>query len=61
MQALLEAALDVFNVRENRHLVALWTTGGVELPLTSTVKDAGVAPGEVLVLRPSAVRSGSIC
>jgi hypothetical protein len=61
MTALLERALDAFDVRENRHTMALWTTAGMELPIEGTVRDAGVKPGEVLVLRPSAVRGGTSC
>lgn len=58
MQALLNQALDAFGVHNQRHVMALWTTSGVELPLEGSVQDAGVKPGEILVLRPSAVRGG---
>jgi hypothetical protein len=58
-QALLEHAMNTFDVRENRHLMALFTEAGVELdPLGKAVEDFGVKPGDVLVLRPSAVRGG---
>lgn len=59
MQALLEHAMNVFEIRENRHLMALFTKDGVELPVEGSVKDAGIKPGDVLVLRPSAVRGGA--
>ena len=59
MQALLEHALNTFDVRENRHTMALFTTDDVELPVEGSVEDAGVKPGDVLVLRPSRVRGGS--
>jgi hypothetical protein len=58
MQALLEHALNAFDVRENRHTMALFTVAGVELPIEGSVAAAGVRPGDVLVLRPSAVRGG---
>ena len=54
---LLEAALDEFDVRENRHTMALWTEAG-ELSIEGTVEEAGILPGMLLVLRPSAVRGG---
>jgi hypothetical protein len=59
MKALLEQAMDAFNITENRHTMALWTVGGVELPIEGNIKHAGVKPKDVLVLRPSAVRGGS--
>ncbi len=56
-KALLDAAMDAFDVRENRHTMALWTETG-ELPIEGTVDAAGVRPGMLLILRPSAVRGG---
>jgi hypothetical protein len=56
-KVLLEAAMDAFDVRENRHTMALWTEAG-ELPIEGTVEEAGILPGMLLVLRPSAVRGG---
>jgi hypothetical protein len=58
MQALLEHALNAFGVHDNRHVMALWTEPGAELPNEGSAEDAGVHPGEVLILRPSAVRGG---
>jgi len=58
MQALLEHALNAFGVQDNRHLMALFTSDGNELPNEGSVADAGVKPGDVLVLRPSKVRGG---
>lgn len=60
-QVLLDAALDEFRIQDNRHLMALWTISGVELPITGSVADAGVKPDDILVLRPSAVRGGAEC
>lgn len=59
MQTLLEHALNAFDVRENRHTMALFTVDDVELPIEGSVEDAGVKPGDLLVLRPSRVRGGS--
>jgi hypothetical protein len=61
MQVLVDAALDAFRIQDNRHLMALWTVSGVELPITGSAADAGVKPNYVLVLRPSAVRGGWRC
>lgn len=58
MQALLDQSLDAFAVNANRHLMALWTEVGVELPITGSVREAGVKQGDLLVLRPSVVRGG---
>lgn len=55
---LLERAEDVFHITANRHLMALFTEAGRELPDQSTVEAAGVKPGETLVLRQSAVKGG---
>jgi hypothetical protein len=58
MPALLEAAIRAFDIHDNPHVYALWTVSGVELPNDGSVEAAGVRPGDVLVLRPSAVRGG---
>ena len=61
MNALLERSLKAFNITDNAHVMALWTTAGVELPIEGSVEDAGVRPDDVLVLRPSTVRGGRAC
>jgi hypothetical protein len=61
LQALLQHALRLFNITDNAHVMALWTEAGVELPVEGSVRDAGVMPCSVLVLRPSAVRGGCPC
>ena len=38
--------------------MGLFTEGNVELPDDATMSAAGVKPGELLVLRQSAVRGG---
>lgn len=50
--------MHAFNITVNPHVMALWTTGNVELPISGSVADAGVVAGQTLVLRPSAVRGG---
>ncbi len=61
VNALLQHALKTFSITDNAHVMALWTELGVELPIEGSVEDAGVKPGDVLVLRPSAVRGGWAC
>lgn len=58
VRAVLDRALDEFHVTSNRHLMGLFTEGNVELPDDATMSAAGVKPGELLVLRQSAVRGG---
>jgi len=59
VRAVLDLALNKFNVTANRHLMGLFTEGNIELPDGSTMKAAGVKPGELLVLRQSVVRGGA--
>jgi len=58
VEALLKHALDAFGVHDNRHTMSLFTEAGVELPDHSSIEAAGVKPGDVLILRPSAVKGG---
>jgi hypothetical protein len=58
MQALLEQALNAFNIQANRHVMALFTLGNSEYGVTGSVKDSGINPGDELVLRQSTVRGG---
>jgi len=58
VQALLNRALDAFGVRDSRHVMSLFTTAGAELPDNVSIEQAGVKPGEVLVLRQSTVKGG---
>ena len=56
--ALLNHAEDVFRITANRHLMALFTESGQELPDQASIDAAGVKPGETLILRQSAVKGG---
>ena len=58
MKNVLDHAIALFGSPPNPHTLALFTEAGQELPVTGTVKEAGVKPGEKLLLRPSAVRGG---
>jgi hypothetical protein len=58
MKALLDQAIALFGSLPNPHTLALYTEAGQELPITGSVEEAGLKPGEKLLLRPSAVRGG---
>jgi hypothetical protein len=58
VRAVLDRALAEFHVTSNPHLMGLFNEGNVELPDDATMSAAGVKPGELLVLRQSAVRGG---
>ena len=57
VQALLNHAKQVFGVQSN-HLLSLFTEAGVELQDTVSAQDAGIKPGQLLVLRQSTVKGG---
>jgi hypothetical protein len=58
VRALLQQAIAAFGVTQQPHLLGLFRTNGSELPDNESVERAGLKPGEVLLLRPSAVRGG---
>ena len=58
VRTLLQKAIAVFGVVQNPHLLGLFRQDGTELPDGETLERAGVKAGELLVLRPSAVRGG---
>lgn len=54
----LEAALDLFGINQNRHIMALYTATGVELLDGESLKEQGVKENDLLLLRPSTVKGG---
>lgn len=58
VQAVLQHAIHEFGSLPNPHTLALFTTAGVELNDQTRVKDAGINPGDKLLLRPSTVKGG---
>lgn len=58
MKQVLDRAIALFGSLPNPHMLALFTESGHELPITGTVKEAGLKPEEKLLLRPSTVRGG---
>jgi hypothetical protein len=60
VSALLQRAIAAFGIVQNPHLFGLFRENGSELPDNESVEKAGLKPGELLILRPSAVRGGSV-
>lgn len=59
VQALLQQAIAAFGITQNPHLLGLFRDNGTELPDNQSVENAGLKPGELLLLRPSVVRGGA--
>lgn len=58
VEAVLNRALNAFGIHENRHVMSLFNEAGAELNDHTSMKDAGVKPGDVLILRQSTVKGG---
>ncbi len=58
VEVVLKRAIVEFNVQQNPHMMSLFNEAGVELNESLTLRDAGVKPGDVLILRQSTVKGG---
>ena len=58
VRVLLDQAIGHFHVASNPHLMGLFTEGNVELQDALSLEEAGIRPGQLLVLRVSAARGG---
>jgi hypothetical protein len=58
--AVLQRAIALFAITQNPHLLSLFRQDGSQVPETETVERAGLKPGEVLLLRPNAVKGGAL-
>lgn len=56
--AVLQRAIALFGSLPNPHTLSLYTEGAQESADNESVKEAGLRPGEKLLLRPSAVKGG---
>jgi hypothetical protein len=54
----LRKAIALFGITQNAHLLSLFRQDGSVVPDEQTVERAGLKPGEILLLRPNAVRGG---
>ncbi len=57
MTAVVQLAAHLFGIAD-AHTLALFKEDGSEVPVNQSVTEAGLRPGELLALRPSAVRGG---
>ena len=58
VNAVRERAIHVFHITQAPHLLSLFREDGTEVPDNVSVAAAGIKPGELLALRPSAVKGG---
>jgi hypothetical protein len=58
ISALLQQTLTTFGVTTNVHIMSLFDAENHELNESLTVRQAGVRPGDTLVLRQSQVKGG---
>lgn len=56
--ALLQKAIATFGITQNPHLLSLFRQNGSVVPENESVERAGLKPGELLLLRPNAVKGG---
>jgi hypothetical protein len=57
--AVLQKAIAEFHITQNPHLLSLFRQDGSVVPENESVERAGLKPGEVLLLRPNAVKGGN--
>jgi hypothetical protein len=56
--AVLQKAIAEFHITQNPHLLSLFRQNGSVVPENESVERAGLKPGEILLLRPNAVKGG---
>lgn len=61
VQAALEQAMNLFNIQNQRHIMAFYReSDGTEVtPENISLADAHITPGTILALRPSKVKGGN--
>lgn len=59
--AVLQRALNIFNITQDRQNFVFSRENGSEVPNDQSVSDSGIKPGELLLLRPRQVRGGLRC
>ncbi len=57
--ALLQRAIAAFGITQQPHLLSLFKQDGSVVPENGSVESAGLKPGEILLLRPNAVKGGN--
>jgi len=56
----LQRAITLFGITQNPHLLSFFRQDGSLVPEADTVERAGLKPGQVLLLRPNAVKGGAL-
>src|SRR2546428_8411434 len=56
--ALLQKAIATFGITQQPHLLSLFRQDGTVVPENESIERAGIKAGEVLLLRPNAVKGG---
>src|SRR4051794_8886370 len=56
VRAILARAIALFGITQNPHLLSLFREDGTVVPENESAERAGLKPGEVLLLRPNAVK-----
>jgi hypothetical protein len=59
VSALLKEAIAIFGITQQPHLLSLFRQDGSVVPEDKSIEGAGIKPGEVLLLRPNAVKGGA--
>jgi len=59
--ALLQRAIAAFGIAQNAHLLSLFRQDGSLVQENESVAQAGLKPGELLLLRPNVVKGGWAC
>jgi len=59
VSALLRKAIAAFGIAQNPHLLSFYREDGSVVPENESVERAGLKPGEILLLRPNAVKGGA--
>jgi hypothetical protein len=60
VQSVLDRAENEFQITQNRHTLALFNASGAEVADAQSVEEAGIKPGDELLLRPSRIKGGDI-
>lgn len=60
VHVLLNHSIAAFSVSNQPHILSLFNAAGVELPDAAKLGEVGVRPGDHLLLRPGAVKGGSV-
>jgi hypothetical protein len=59
VSALIQKAIAAFAITQNPHLLSLYRQDGNVIPENDSVERAGIKKGDILLLRPNAVKGGS--